>query len=230
MGFHKKNNFLIFAFLPVLFFIGCTAQIPTPPINIPAVNPVNRIETSTQQTQTTAGEQTQQTGALPPTIALPLTDSLSRITKKPFGIYITPKSSPVQPEHFTGYHTGTDFEIFPVELDKYVPVSAICTGKIEVKRTAQGYGGVLVESCDLDNQPVTVVYGHLKLTSINQNVGDTLTAGESFALLGNAYSTETGGERKHLPLGIKKGSTVNLLGYVQNESDLSGWLDFQKLL
>jgi len=199
----------IISLLLIFLFAGCTAPVPNSPVNIPAPNK------SAQQT---------------PGISLPLTDAMARITKKPFGIYVSPQNSPVQPEHFTGYHTGTDFEIFPDELNKDVPVSAICTGKIEVKRTAQGYGGVLAQICSLDNQPVTVVYGHLKLTSISQNVDDTLPAGKSFALLGDAYSTETGGERKHLHLGIKKGTSVDLLGYVQKQSELSGWMDFQQLL
>ena len=33
-----------------------------------------------------------------------------RITKKPFGIFITTQNSPVQPERFSGYHTGVDVE------------------------------------------------------------------------------------------------------------------------
>lgn len=44
---------------------------------------------------------------------IPLTDAAARITKKPFGIFITPQNSPVQPERFSGFHTGTDFEILP---------------------------------------------------------------------------------------------------------------------
>ena len=102
----------------------------------------------------------------------PLDRASERVTKKPFGIYITPKTSPVQPERFQGYHTGTDFEIFPEELNADVPVHAICTGKIAVKRSASGYGGVLVQNCELNNQPITVIYGHLKLASIAKNAGD----------------------------------------------------------
>jgi hypothetical protein len=155
----------------------------------------------------------------------PLDRAAERITKKPFGIYITPKTSPVQPERFQGYHTGTDFEIFPEELSADVPVRAICTGKIAVKRTASGYGGVLVQKCTLDNHPITVIYGHLKLASIAKNIGDTLNAGDEIGILGKAYSSETDGERKHLHLDIHKGSAVNILGYVQSQSQLSGWID-----
>src|SRR5438105_4096773 len=45
-----------------------------------------------------------------PKLTPPIGNSLSRVTKKPFGIYITPQNSPVQPEKFKGYHTGVDFE------------------------------------------------------------------------------------------------------------------------
>jgi hypothetical protein len=54
-------------------------------------------------------------------------------------------------------------------------------------------------------------------TNVNQN--------DQIAVLGTAYSTETSGERRHLHLGILKGNTVSLLGYVQKQSDLSGWSD-----
>jgi murein DD-endopeptidase MepM/ murein hydrolase activator NlpD len=148
-----------------------------------------------------------------------------RATKKPFGIFITPQNSPVQPEKFRGFHTGTDFEIFPEELNVDVPVKAICDGKIAVKKTATGYGGVLVESCILENNPVMVVYGHLKLTSIAKKSGDALAQGEEIGILGKTFSAETSGERKHLHLGVHKGSTVNILGYVQSQSKLSGWID-----
>jgi hypothetical protein len=155
----------------------------------------------------------------------PLGRATERVTKKPFGIYITPKNSPVQPEKFQGYHTGTDFEIFPEELNTDVPVRAICTGKIAVKRIASGYGGVLVQNCTLNSQPITVVYGHLKLASISKNAGDNLNTGDDIGILGKAYSSETDGERKHLHLGIHKGSTVSILGYVSSQSQLSGWID-----
>ena len=155
----------------------------------------------------------------------PLTRAAERVTKKPFGIYITPKTSPVQPEKFQGYHTGTDFEIFPEELNVDVPVQTVCNGKLVLKKYASGYGGVAVESCELNNQPITVIYGHLNLASINARAGDNLNAEDFLGNLGKAYSTQTNGERKHLHLGFHKGSTINILGYVGSESQLSDWLD-----
>jgi hypothetical protein len=155
----------------------------------------------------------------------PLDRAKERVTKKPFGIFITPANSPVQPEKFSGYHTGVDFEIFPEELEKEVFVSAVCTGKLLTKRIASGYGGTLVQSCNLDGEPITVVYGHLKLESIKVAVGDDIGVGEALGVLGRAYSTEAGGERKHLHLGMHKGQEINILGYVSAESALLSWLD-----
>jgi hypothetical protein len=155
----------------------------------------------------------------------PLDRAKERVTKKYFGIFINPKTSPVQPEKFSGYHTGTDFEIFPEELSAQVDVRAICDGKLILKKTATGYGGVAVQSCILGDQPVTVAYGHLKLTSITSAIGTDLKAGDILGQLGAAYSPETDGERKHLHLGIHKGTAVNILGYVQTESALADWID-----
>lgn len=53
-----------------------------------------------------------------PRLAWPINSALERVTKKSFGIYVTPQSSPVSPEKFTGYHTGVDFEITPDEENK----------------------------------------------------------------------------------------------------------------
>lgn len=155
----------------------------------------------------------------------PLDFAPDRVIKKPFGIYITPKNSPVQPEKFQGYHTGTDFEIFPDELTADVSVKAVCSGKILLKKTASGYGGVIAESCELDKNPITVIYGHLKLASISKNLGESISAGETLGILGANKSVETDGERKHLHLGFHKGIAVNILGYVQNKSTLSDWIN-----
>ena len=155
----------------------------------------------------------------------PLDRAKERITKKPFGIYITPAASPVQPEKFQGYHTGTDFEIFPEELKIDVPVKAICSGKLIVKEYASGYGGVAIESCSFNNNPMTIIYGHLKLASITSKVNDALNVGDTIGILGAAKSVETDGERKHLHLGFHNGSAINIRGYVASQSELSGLID-----
>ncbi|NTW46481.1 MAG: M23 family metallopeptidase [Candidatus Moranbacteria bacterium] len=155
----------------------------------------------------------------------PLVRAGERVTKKPFGIYVTPKTSPVRPERFTGYHTGADFEIFPEEADTDVAVSAVCDGKLLDKRYASGYGGVVVESCEYDGAPITVVYGHLRLSSVPVSVGKVFRAGDFLGNLGTGYSSETDGERKHLHLGIHRGVAENVRGYVAAQAELSEWVD-----
>jgi len=148
-----------------------------------------------------------------------------RVTKKPFGIFIDPKTSPIQPEKFRGYHTGTDFETFPEEATSDVPVRAICSGSLEVKRSTSGYGGVVVQKCTFENQPVTVIYGHLRLASVQAAVGEDMAAGDIIGVLGTGQSQETDGERKHLHLGIHLGTAINILGYVAEKQTLKNWLD-----
>ena len=160
----------------------------------------------------------------------PINSALSRITKKPFGIYISPINSPVTPEKFTGYHTGVDFETFSTEQAEDTTVTAICTGKIIEKKQARGYGGMVVQSCLIDNNPITVIYGHIRLSSIKNSIGDILNAGNFLGFLGTGYSVETDGERKHLHLGIHKGEAVDTRGYVQTESELKNWIDIKEYL
>lgn len=131
----------------------------------------------------------------------------------------------MQQEKFSGYHTGTDFETTSTEENVDVLVPALCDGELLMKKYASGYGGVAVQSCTLNNQPVTVIYGHLRLSSIALSAGQVLKKGDLLGVLGKGYSTETDGERKHLHLGIHVGYSVNILGYTPKESDLSSWLD-----
>lgn len=166
----------------------------------------------------------------PAMLIAPINRWLERVIKKPFGIKISPADSPVQPERFSGYHTGVDFEIFPEEENTDVPIFAVCDGPLLAKRTASGYGGLAVQSCRLDGQDITVIYGHLKIASISVAVEQQLSAGEQMGVLGQGYSSETDGERKHLHLGIYKGSEVNILGYVQSQAELTDWLSIIEYL
>lgn len=169
------------------------------------------------------------TGAASPTIsdagwASPLGDPASRVNKKKFGTHVTPQNSPVQPERFTGYHTGWDFETTPDEAGKSIVVVAFCPGSIQLRQWASGYGGVAVEACQLQGRSVTVLYGHLNIDSIRP-VGTTLKVGDPIGELGQANSQQTDGERKHLHFAIHRGSEINLKGYVEQSDELSGWLD-----
>ncbi len=156
---------------------------------------------------------------------IPLLGASARTTKKQFGTLVSPRNSPVSPERFSGYHAGLDFETLPGEQQKTINVRAVCDGALVLKKYAGGYGGVVAQSCALDGQAVTVVYGHLNLSSVQVVVGTVLHRGDVIGALGKGYSTETDGERKHLHLGIHKGTAVNLLGYVQRPSDLQSWID-----
>ena len=158
-------------------------------------------------------------------IAEPIADALTRVTKKPFGLKVSPSDSPVDPERFSGYHTGVDFETFPEEQDAEVSVYAVCEGPVVLKRIVTGYGGVLIQRCILEGEEVTVLYGHLRLSSIPAKLNETLVKGQRIGLLGQGYSSETDGERKHLHLSIHKGASIVLLEYVQEPERLEEWID-----
>jgi hypothetical protein len=146
-----------------------------------------------------------------------------RVVKKPFGMYITPENSPVSPEFFTGYHTGVDYEIFPKEETASVPVFAMCGGELKVARRASGYGGVAVQECLFEDMPVMIVYGHLLESSLVQP-GSYLSPGDVMGNLAPA-GPEAGGGRKHLHIGIQKGSEADIRGYVGSKEELADWLD-----
>lgn len=162
-------------------------------------------------------------------VVAPISNARERITKKPFGIYISPKDSPVSPERFMGYHTGVDFETFLEEQNIDVPIFAACGGKLIYKNWVSGYGGTIVQSCVLSGKKVTVLYGHLNLSSIKSSVNSELSAGQKIGILGNGYSTQTNGERKHLHLAVHNGEAIDLYGYVQNKNELDSWIDFLKI-
>lgn len=148
-----------------------------------------------------------------------------RITKKKFGMFITPETSPVQPDKFRGFHTGVDFEVFLEELEKDIPVRAICSGTLKLKKTASGYGGVAVEECESSGELMTVIYGHLRLGSVEFASGDKIKAGETIGVLGKDKSSETDGARKHLHLAIHQGKNIELKGYIDSVDKLSEWID-----
>lgn len=153
-----------------------------------------------------------------PRIVLPIAEFEKRITKKPFGIYITPQDSPVQPERFTGYHTGVDVEY--EDITTAVPVFAIDDGELVLAQWAPGYGGTIVLKVNIESQELYVFYGHLDPQSFSENV--QVKKGEQIAVLGKGQSQETDFERKHLHFAIIK-NKVDLRGYVKTEEELNGW-------
>ena len=155
-------------------------------------------------------------------LALPVADFKTRVTKKPFGIYVTPQNSPVQPERFIGYHTGADAEYQDVTDD--VPVYAVTDGKVVLSKTASGYGGIFVIEIQIDGKAHSVLYGHIRPSSLPA-VGTQVTKGVQIAVLGTGYSTETDNERRHLHFAILATNALDIRGYVPSQSQLSGWLD-----
>jgi hypothetical protein len=204
-------------------------------------NPRNKAETA--QTSTSAGPaaptenvtntplQTEVRIQEHSIFSAPISDWKNRIIKKPFGIKISPQNSPVQPERFSGYHTGTDFEIKPGELNTKVYVNAICDGEIIEKRLVSGYGGVFVQSCKFNEYPITVLYGHISFSNeFSPKKGEAIEKGQLLASLADDKSSESGGERKHLHLSIHKGEKIELRGYAQNKAALQTWIDPETLL
>ena len=198
---------------------------PTPPTTVvPAPNVPDSVPQRDEVVHTPPSEELQDD------FVWPMDRADARITKKPFGIAIDPRTSPVQPERFSGYHTGTDFEVFPEEAGHPVAVHAVCDGVVRSVQRVRGYGSVVVQACHHDGAPITVLYGHVTLRETTVAVGDTLTAGEAFTVLGAAGSTDTDGERQHLHLGIHKTDTLVFAGYVPRAEQLVLWVDFEEIM
>lgn len=173
-------------------------------------------------TEVTENEEPASTPEDETVFADPITDYTSRITKKPFGIFITPANSPVQPERFSGYHNAIDVEYGDIDGD--VAVFAIADGEIVSSRTATGYGGVFVMRFSHEGSIYTALYGHIRPSALPA-VGRQVSKGEQLAVLGTGFSAETDGERKHLHFAIHEGSAIDIRGYVQSQSELTSWVD-----
>ena len=187
--------------------------------------------TPTLNHKLTASISTSRPPAVPTTIATtqtikivipPIADFLTRITKKHFGQYITPATSPVQPERFTGYHTGVDVEYGDATTD--VPVYSVVDAKVTMAQWVSGYGGLLIIQGSINGNERYILYGHLRASSL-PTVNAEIKQGDQVGVLGTAYSHETDGERRHLHFAIYAKSPVDIRGYVPKQSDLSAWED-----
>lgn len=166
-------------------------------------------------------------------LGYPLPRGEEREKKLTFGLFVTPdpETNPIDPpERFTGYHTALDLEIFPEEENRDVSVLAACDGKILQAEAVSGYGGVMIQSCLLDNQEVTVLYGHLDYNRFQKSVGQDVRRGEEIGFLGDEKSAESGNTRKHLHFGIHRGPEIEVRGYVENEAELESFIDPAELL
>lgn len=155
-------------------------------------------------------------------LVLPIAEFHQRITKKPFGIFITPENSPVQPERFSGYHTGVDVEYDDVSGE--VTVQAIADGTVLSAQRASGYGGVVAIQHKINGQTTIAIYGHLDPASLVK-ANATVKAGQQLGILGEGDSPETDGERKHLHFALIPGTALDRRGYVANEEELKRWRD-----
>ena len=117
------------------------------------------------------------------------------------------------------------------EKNKEVFVATLCGGPFKRVSTVQGYGGIAVQECTLGNDQVTVIYGHIRPESAAAQPGQYLLPGQRLAILGDAFSADTSGERKHLHLGIRRGTeTSGIRGYVRSEAELAQWIDARMLI
>jgi murein DD-endopeptidase MepM/ murein hydrolase activator NlpD len=221
MNQNKKILILSFLIITALIFVivfipkKVTSPISTnSPIQTPSINATNPTPTPSEIAPTPIEE--------PNGLIEPVVNFKSRVTKKPFGIYVTPSNSPVQPEKFTGFHTGADAEYGDVDSD--TPLYAVSDGTIEYSGHVNGYGGVLVINQNINGQNTLCLYGHVAVSSIPPK-GTTVTKGQSLGRLGHAYSSETDGERKHLHFAMIKENSIDFRGYVQTQSELDNWYD-----
>lgn len=152
----------------------------------------------------------------------PTVDFQTRVTKKPFGIYVTSKDSPISPERFTGWHTGADAEY--EDITEEVLVFAISDGTVRSARRANGYGGIVVIEHTINDQSMLAIYGHLDPASLVQE-NTPVTAGQQIGVLGDGGTSETDRERKHLHLGILTTTKLDVRGYVDAQTELNNWLD-----
>lgn len=212
---HLNLRLLALAGIVILVGLGLAYhQKQTAPVPTPRATPTATATASPSASPTA----TPSPSPTPAPFAAPIAEFKQRATKKFFGTYITPQTSPVQPERFTGYHTGVDIEYTDVTAD--VPVYAIADGAVRQASTVSGYGGLLV--IEHPGAGFFSLYGHMRVSSLPA-VGTSVTKGQQIGVLGTGYSSETDGERRHLHFGIPH--TLDIRGYVQSKGELSGWTD-----
>jgi dienelactone hydrolase len=151
--------------------------------------------------------------------------SETRVTKKPFGLEVSPEHSPVSPERFRGFHAGTDFELSASENPLAFEVPAICDGVILSAGRVSGYGGAVTERCSIDGSEASVVYGHLAVSALRVKTGQNVIAGQALGRLGKGNTAETDYERSHVHIGIHRGPKSDVRGYVQTRDALKEWID-----
>jgi len=193
------------------------------------------IETTQTQTSNSNQAKTDENPAPPkpvPTIYYPLTNYQSRITNRGHGKSTTLADSEgfACGGQFEGIHVGDDLEITAAELKQEIPIYAISNGTVRQASVVGGYGGLLITQNKVDGEIVTAYYGHIDLKSIKYSAGQSFKAGNLLGYLGDNCTTETSNERKHLHFAIRKGTSIDVRGYLSNNSELNEWHDPAVLL
>lgn len=154
----------------------------------------------------------------------PMDRYYERIYIKDFGTFINDdfykgKEKLFPFNRFYGYHAAVDLEALEEEKAKDVPVYAVSTGIITYIGQLDGYGGIILQKLDEENR--TALYGHVKISNLSFSVGDGVKkAGQRLTYLGDAFSKETSGERKHLHFGLYKGIGLYFKGHESSEKAL----------
>ncbi len=157
---------------------------------------------------------------LPSSLVFPVEGFVAAVTKKPFGIRITPETSPVQPERFSGFHTGAD-----AELPADTPVVAVVDGTVLRSERVSGYGGLIAIEHRIAGERIVGIYGHLDPARLPAR-GARVRVEEQVGILGEGFTAETDGERSHLHFGLYAGAGTSVAGYVaSSEALLADWRD-----
>jgi murein DD-endopeptidase MepM/ murein hydrolase activator NlpD len=156
------------------------------------------------------------------TVTLPIEGYFERQSVKGFGTLVDPafheRHRDLFPNNqfanqFTGYHAGVDVEFSgPADQARMVSVWAIAPGDVVFVGDVAGYGGVVVIRHP-EPESVTSLYGHLRLRDLQVRLGDRVAAGQVIGYLGDQFSAETSGARKHLHFAIHRGEAVDLAGH-----------------
>jgi len=148
-------------------------------------------------------------------VVFPIDQFRERDTLKEFGTW-------VDDGRFLGYHLGDDIEYGDVADE--VPVRAIADGTVLHAGWVSGYGGMMLVRHQIDGRTVNAIYGHLDPASLVKE-GKTVKKGQKIAVLGDAFTHETDGRRKHLHFGLYEGKDRRFNGYTLDKHELTTWID-----
>ncbi len=246
---HKKFFTIFYGILVLIgfWYMWQLANRPALPSTEPGQDNANQSVVSSSEAVNTNVSLSPNVNAIPLPVAVPLNQNESAPLEQPlswplssgaerqrlitYGLSISPETSPLpKPERWVGYHTALDLEINPGEEEIDLPVTAACDGEILLAGPVGGYGHVIIQSCTIHKEPVTVLYGHLAGASFNVKKGDPVAAGQTLANLGQAYSSDNGNVRKHLHFALHQGSDIVYRGYVPTQQELQSYIDPLPLL